>query len=132
MRSHERATAVAIKIWKYSIPGHCEGRIRQVLQINVQYGKPVVWVMLDDDLPYRSLDFYKVRTGLELTGGDAEAIKNSAYIGTVKDEEGRIDHCFCIATQPENPPVEENNNDKEGAAAVDTNVEASIDDRVNG
>ena len=88
--------------------------------------------MLDDDLPYRSLDFYKVRTGLELTGGDAEAIKNSAYIGTVKDEEGRIDHCFCIATQPENPPVEENNNDREGAAAVDTNVEASIDDRVNG
>lgn len=120
-----------IKIWKYNIPGHCEGRIRQVLQVNTQYGKPVVWVMLDDDLPYRSLDFYTLRTGIELNGGDAETIKNSAYIGTIKDAEGRIDHCFCIATQPENPPVEENSN-MEGAAAVETNVETSDDDRVNG
>lgn len=131
MRSHERAAAV-IKIWKYNIPGHCEGRIRQVLQVKLQYGESKVWVMLDDDLPYRSLDFYKIGTGWEINGSELETIRNSAYIGTIKDEEGYIWHCFCIATQPENPPVEENNNDREGAAAVDANVETSIDDCVNG
>ena len=96
-----------IKIWKYNVPGHCEGRIRQVLNVDTQYGQPVVWVELDDDLEYRSLDFYKIRTGWEMNEADSETMKNSAYIGTIKDDEKKVWHCFCVATQPQNAPEEE-------------------------
>ena len=48
----------------------------------------------------------------------------------MKDEEGYIWHCFCVAVQPEHTPEE--NNGKESAAAVDTDVRTSDDDRVNG
>lgn len=90
-----------VKIWKYNVPGHCEGRIRQVLNVKMQYGKPVVWVILDDDIPeVRALDFYTVGTGWELTDGDAQVMRNSAYVGTVKDEEGYIWHVFCVQVNP--------------------------------
>ncbi len=105
-----------IKIWKYEVPGHCEGHIRQVLNVKTQYGRPVVWVSLDDELPYRSVDFYKVRTGWEIKDSDAEMMKNSAYIGSVKDDEGKVWHCYCIATQPNNPPKEENKEGENAAA----------------
>ena len=119
-----------ITIYKYSIPGHCEGRIRQVLQINQQYGKPVVWVMLDDTLPYRSIDFYKIGTRWELRGEDEETMRNSSYIGTVKDEEGYIWHCFCVATEPENIPIEDKMKDMKSAAAASPDVEASAEESV--
>lgn len=91
-----------VKIWKYSVPGHCEGKIRQVLNVELQYGKPVVWVVLDDDIEEtRAIDFYTVGTGWELEGGDAEVMRNSAYLGTVKDEEGFIWHCFAVSVLPE-------------------------------
>lgn len=90
-----------VKIWKYKVPGYCEGHIRQVLGAKMQYGEPVVWVMLDDEIKdVRALEFYKVGTGWELDGDDALALRNSAYIGTVKDEEGYIWHIFCVATAP--------------------------------
>lgn len=90
-----------VKIWKYQVPGHCEGKIRQVLNVKLQYGKPVVWVMLDDSLDQvRALDFYTVGTGWELTDGDEQIIKMSAYVGTIKDEEGYIWHVFCCPTEP--------------------------------
>lgn len=109
-----------VKIYKYNVPGHCEGHIRQVLQVKMQYGKPVVWVMLDDSIEEtRALDFYTVGTGWELTGGDEEIIKQSAYIGTVKDEEGYIWHCFAVAVEPENK------NDEKDAAGDDAIVNSS-------
>ena len=107
-----------IKIYKYSVPGHCEGPIRQVLQVKMQYGKPVVWVMLDDSIKdVRALDFYTVGTGWELTGGDEEVVKQSAYVGTVKDEEGYIWHCFAVAVEPEKKN-EGSTEDKEDSDAV--------------
>ena len=107
-----------VKIWKYNIPGHCEGKIKQVLNVKTQYGKPVVWVMLDDAIEqYRALDFYTIGTGWELTGGDEQIIRQSAYIGTVKDEEGFIWHCFCVPVDP----VEKKEEDS--AAADDAIVE---------
>lgn len=112
-----------VKIWKYSVPGHCEGNIKQVLNVNVQYGKPVVWVMFDDEIKEtRALDFYTVGTGWELTGGDEQVIKQSAYVGTVKDEEGYIWHCFAVAVEPEekNKKTEEND-----AVSADPSVEPS-------
>lgn len=106
-----------VKIYKYPVPGHCEGNIRQVLNVELQYGKPVVWVMLDDSIKEkRALDFYSVGTGWELTGGDEEIIKQSAYIGTVKDDEGFIWHCFCVVVEPEK---KEKIEEKETAATDD-------------
>lgn len=113
-----------IKIWKYPVPGHCEGKIRQVLNVKMQYGKPVVWVMLDDTIEtLRALDFYTVGTGWELTDGDEQVIKNSAYIGTVKDEEGYIWHTFCVPVEPEGVK----NNGEEAAAAEVTDAETELD-----
>lgn len=112
-----------IKIWKYPVPGHCEGKIRQVLNVKMQYGKPVVWVMLDDSIEQiRALDFYTVGTGWELTGGDEQVIKNSAYIGTVKDEEGYIWHTFCVPVEPENKE-KETGADETSTAAADQPIE---------
>ena len=112
-----------VKIWKYSVPGHCEGNIKQVLNVNVQYGKPVVWVMFDDEIKEtRALDFYTVGTGWELTGGDEQIIKQSAYVGTVKDEEGYIWHCFAVAVEPE----EKNEKTEENAAADKTITETEV------
>lgn len=109
--------AHVVKIWKYEVPGHCEGHIRQVLNVKMQYGKPVVYVMLDDAVKeVRALDFYRVGTGWELTGGDEQVIKNSAYIGTVKDEEGYMWHIFCV-------PVEPVENKKEEDAAAGQPIE---------
>lgn len=115
-----------VKIWKYQIPGHCEGKIRQVLNVKMQYGKPVVWVMLDDSIEEtRALDFYTVGTGWELTDGDEKVIKSSVYVGTVKDEEGYVWHCFCVATEPE-----EKNEDGKDAAGDDVTNEASTEEAV--
>lgn len=109
-----------VKIWKYQIPGHCEGKIRQVLQVKMQYGKPVVWVMFDDSIEEtRALDFYTIGTGWELTGGDEQVIKNSAYLGTVKDEEGYIWHCFAVAVAPEEKNADDNKRKETEAAAAD-------------
>jgi len=113
-----------VTIYKYNVPGHCEGKIRQVLQVKLQYGKPVVWVMLDDSIKEtRALDFFTVGTGWELTGGDEQVIKQSSYIGTVKDEEGFIWHCFCVPVEPENKGKE-----TEDAAAESTDVEADMEE----
>ena len=120
-----------IRIEKFNIPGHCEGRIKQVLQVKMQYRKPVVWVMMDDKLPYRSIDFYQIGDWV-LSGEDENTMDNSAYIGSLKDEEGVIMHCFCIATEPENAPEEDRKDALEDAAAVSTDVETSADDRVSG
>ena len=94
-----------VKIWKYKVPGHCEGPIKQVLQAHLQYGEPVVWVVLDDQIKeVRGLDFFKIGTGWELTDGDEQVMDNAGYCGTVKDEEGYIWHVFCVAA----PVVGEN------------------------
>lgn len=114
---------------KYNVPGHCEGRIRQVLNVNVEYEKPVVWILFDETLPYRSLDFYSIGTDWQLGEDDNATLRQSAYIGTVKDSEKIAYHCFCIATEPEHPPVEENK--EKSAATVDASVETS-DEEVSG
>lgn len=109
-----------VKIWKYSVPGHCEGSIKQVLNVNIQYGKPVVWVMFDDSITEtRALDFYSVGTGWELTGGDEQIIKQSAYVGSVKDDEGYIWHCFAVAVEPEK---KNKTNEAENDAAADQTI----------
>lgn len=99
-----------ITIKKYSVPGHCEDKIRQILGVKMQYDKPFVWVMLDDELEdVRAVDFFAVQDDWKLDGGDAEVMKNSAYIGTVKDSEGVISHCFCVSVgvQKHEEPAEE-------------------------
>lgn len=108
-----------VTIWKYNVPGHCEGRIKQVLNVKMQYGKPVVYVMLDDSVDtIRALDFYTVGTGWELTDGDERIIQQSAYIGTVKDEEGYMWHVFCVPVEPVGDKLKEKDN--AGAAADQT------------
>ena len=110
-----------VKIYKYQVPGHCEGHIRQVLNVKMQYGKPVVYVMLDDAIEQvRALDFYSIGTGWELTGGDEQVIHNSAYVGTVKDDEGYMWHVFCVPVEP----VENQRKETEGAAADQPIAEA--------
>lgn len=86
---------------------------------------------MDDKLPYRSIDFYQIGDWV-LSGEDENTMDNSAYIGSLKDEEGVIMHCFCIATEPENAPEEDREDTEEDAAAVSTDVETSADDRVSG
>lgn len=115
-----------VKIWKYNVPGHCEGSIKQVLNVNIQYGKPVVWVMFDDTIKEtRALDFYSVGTGWELTGGDEQIIKQSAYVGSVKDDEGYIWHCFAVAVEPEGKS--KTNEAENGAAADQTIAETKVE-----
>jgi hypothetical protein len=91
-----------IKIWKYQVPGACEGHLRQILKADMQYGKPVVWVMHDDTVEEtHNLTFYTVGTGWELTDKDEEIVRNSLYIDTVKDEEGYIWHIFAVESKKE-------------------------------
>ena len=111
-----------VKILKFDVPGHCEGHIRQVLNVKLQYGKPVVWVVFDDEIKdVRALDFYSIDTGWELDGDDAKVVQNSAYLGTLKDEEGYIKHYFCL-------PVAPTEEEKDDALAGSTDVEASTEE----
>ncbi len=96
-----------IRILKYDVPGTCKGKIRQVLNVKLQYGKPKVWVMMDDTLEEeRTLEFFTVGTGWALKGQDEEIMKQALYVGTVKDEEGYIWHVFCL-------PVKDDENKEE-------------------
>lgn len=117
---------MSVRIWKYSVPGHCEGPVKQVLGTEMQYGKPVVWVMLDDDIKEtRAIDFYSCGTGWDLDGNDAEVMRNSAYCGTLKDEEGYIWHVFCVSVPTEAELKERIEKKKELAATARTTIEAS-------
>ena len=106
-----------IKIWKYPIPGRCTEKVKQILTVDIQYGKPVVWVVIDDNLEKEtSLAFYTVGTGWEMTGEDEDIFNKSIYMGTVKDEEGYIWHCYCTilpAEQTEKNVAESDSQDVE-------------------
>lgn len=117
-----------VKILKFDVPGHCEGHIRQVLNVKLQYGKPVVWVVFDDEIKdVRALDFYSIDTGWELDGDDAKVVQNSAYLGTLKDEEGYIKHYFCLPVAPTEEDKEKKE-EKDDALAGSTDVEASTEE----
>ena len=81
------------KIYKYELPigGHTitiDDPIEKVLSIQLQYGGPTMWAMIDFDLPNKSTHIISVGTGWEITAGVDE------YIGTVQDEQGFVWHYF--------------------------------------
>lgn len=76
---------MAVKIYKYAVPGRMTGPVRRWLQPLMQDGKPQIWAELDDNLAESSWALIPVGTGWELEGEDAEFIRQGQYCGTVND-----------------------------------------------
>lgn len=62
-----------------------------VLTVQMQFGKPVMWVLLDPDEPEcRLRTFVAYGTGHEIT----EAVGHEGYIGTFQTPGGLVFHLF--------------------------------------
>lgn len=67
-------------IWKYEVTPNMMLNLpydAQVLSVQVQYGKPQMWILLDPDTSKVARRFMSVPTGLEF-----EVNTNFKYIGT--------------------------------------------------
>ena len=73
---------MAVKIYKYTVPGRATAPVRRWLQPQNQNGRLVIWAELDDSLPETSWALIPVGTGWELEGEDAKFIQSGTYCGT--------------------------------------------------
>lgn len=84
------------RIYKYElytggIPRTLTGRVRRVLDIQMQYNTPVVWVELDDDCDVMEFIFVPFGTGWEIP---EEEMWGLEYAATVQDAEGYVWHYY--------------------------------------
>lgn len=82
-----------VRIFKYDleVDGICKiinGRFKQILDIQIQNGKPKVWILLDDDCDIKSWAITAIGTGWEMD------IIPGKYVGTVQDNCGYVWHYF--------------------------------------
>ena len=77
---------MAVKIYKYPVPGRVNAPVRRWLQPHLQDGRMMMWAELDEDLPEQSWAIVPVGTGWEMTGEDAEFMRKGVYCGTVIDD----------------------------------------------
>lgn len=63
----------------------------QILDIQIQHGKTVVWVETQDDMPAVNLRFVAMGTGWEIP---TEVIDRMQYIKTVQDVAGFVWHYY--------------------------------------
>ena len=77
-------------IYKYKLDNPNETRIimpeaTEILCVQMQFGSPVIWAMVDPDLPPQERVFEILGTGKAMEGN-----VNRKYIGTFQMGEGRL------------------------------------------
>jgi hypothetical protein len=80
-------------IWKYDIPAQpsfvLTSRLgAKVLTVQMQRGKPMIWMLVDQGQPERDIAFRVVPTGLAF---DPTGLK---YVGTFQPDAGLVFHLF--------------------------------------
>ena len=84
------------RILKYSlIPGAASTeitcKVRKLLDIQTQKGKPVIWIETADDIPEQTFHIVAVGTGWELP---TDIMRDMKYIASVQDSEGFVWHYY--------------------------------------
>lgn len=75
------------RIWKYTLTPICELDIpkgAKVLSVEVQHGKPRIWILVDTDAEMESRTFCSYGTGHDIPDDPG------AYIGTLQLKEGTL------------------------------------------
>lgn len=80
------------QIYKYSLKEPIIGHIEKFLHLDYQYDEPVVWAIVDDDIPKRS--FAAICSGTGWPIADFQNI--DSYIGTLQDDDGYVWHYFIV------------------------------------
>ena len=75
-------------IYKYNVPGVYNIPLKQVLDVQIQRGKIVVWCIVDEELPEDRICFDICGTGWNV---DRDL---GTYIGTVQDDDCYVWHVF--------------------------------------
>lgn len=75
-------------IYKYNVPGVYNIPLKQVLDVQIQRGKIVVWCIVDEELPEERIYFDICGTGWNV---DRDL---GTYIGTVQDDDCYVWHVF--------------------------------------
>lgn len=75
-------------IYKYNVPGVYNIPLKQVLDVQIQRGKIVVWCIIDEELPKDCIYFDICGTGWNV---DRDL---GTYIGTVQDDNCYVWHVF--------------------------------------
>lgn len=75
-------------IYKYNVPGIYNIPLKQVLDVQIQRGKIVVWCIVDEELPEDCIYFDICGTGWNV---DRDL---GTYIGTVQDDDSYVWHVF--------------------------------------
>ena len=85
-----------MSVWKYAIPQPLMDRFTvvmpegaKVLCIQLQYGRPCLWALVDAAAKVEERRFYIV-----VTGHDADGVENMTYIGTFQTAEDLVLHVF--------------------------------------
>lgn len=82
------------QIYKYNLKEPIIGHIEKFLHLDYQYGEPVVWAIVNDDVPKRS--FAAICSGTGWPIADFQNI--DSYIGTLQDDDGYVWHYFIVPT----------------------------------
>ena len=82
------------QIYKYNLTEPITGHIEKFLHLDYQFGEPMVWAIVNDDVPMRS--FAAICSGTGWPIADFQNI--DSYIGTLQDDGGYVWHYFIVPT----------------------------------
>ena len=81
-----------MKIFKYEVnPGTIKAPILQILDVQIQDGKLVMWALVDEDALQKTVEFAVYWTGQEIK---QEVLKEFEYFRTLQDDMGLVWHVF--------------------------------------
>lgn len=81
-----------MKIYKYEVnAGIVKAPILQVLDVQMQDGRPVMWALIDENALQRTVEFAIYWTGQEI---NREVLKEFEYFKTLQDDMGLVWHVF--------------------------------------
>ena len=81
-----------MKIFKYKVnPGTIKAPILQILDVQIQDGKLVMWALVDEDALQKTVEFAVYWTGQEIK---QEVLKEFEYFRTLQDDMGLVWHVF--------------------------------------
>lgn len=82
------------QIYKYPVNEPIVGKIEKFLHIEYQFDEPVIWAIVNDNLPNQSFSVICSGTGWPI----ADFQNERTYIGTLQDDGGYVWHYFIVPT----------------------------------
>ena len=81
-----------MRIYKYEVnAGTIKAPILQVLDVQMQDGRPVMWALIDENALQRTVEFVIYWTGQDI---NREVLKEFEYFKTLQDDMGLVWHVF--------------------------------------